>query len=634
VDRAQLFVLWVALAMPFTLASAQVQVLPGMPITASGTVSTSYVHSNTTGGLDDLNLGTSWNIDGSYFNPNFLHFQVSPYYDLGREFSETEFVTGGRGIGASLDAFSGSSIPLIINFHRALTSEATYNLPDSPHGVGGTGTSQDLSVNWTLRLRRLPPLQLGYVKNDGDFTILGSDAHGASHGNGYSIGSQYSFRGFLLIASYDSNGLAQTLPNLFTTVPTSTDTKQKNLRFAVSRTLGHLAYFDSSATRSDWTSDASGKLQNRSFDTASANLTAHFTSKLTTSARLNYSSDLIGLRISSLLSGTPPTEAGGPIPVALATDSQFKIVVYTLGANYKVGHGVGLQTSAQQATGSNSSGDTSNTSLVNAHAVYERRLFGGSLNASYGLGLNNSSFTFGNLGTPSTSSAPSARSGSTLGQSGSLVYSHQVGMWGYTGSFQYSQAGVQSILTLNSRTYGGELTVQGRVLGWHLATSAHMSRTQSESSTSSTDQQKNFRIALARGPLSIAANQQFSSGLTIVTATGLRSVLVTDPTAVGNSLDNLITPTVNRSSSFTLSYTPSRRLELSTSWVKAKYQTMLVTGTKGGLNDQFDFAVKYHLRQLDCRAGYRRFLQQVSDVSNAFSSQSIYFQVSRQFRLF
>jgi hypothetical protein len=237
VNRAQQFVLLVVLAMPFTFARAQVQVLPGMPITASGTVSTSYVHSNTTGGQDDLNLGTSWNIDGSYFNPNFLQFQVSPYYDFGREFSETEFLTGGKGIGALVNAFAGSSMPLTINYRRAMTSEATYNLPDSPHGIGGNGTSQDLSVNWALRLKRLPTLQLSYLKNNGSFTVLGSDAHGGSHGDAYSIGSQYPLLGFLLIATYDSTSLAQSLPSLFTNTPTSVDTKQKNLRTISTRPL-------------------------------------------------------------------------------------------------------------------------------------------------------------------------------------------------------------------------------------------------------------------------------------------------------------------------------------------------------------------------------------------------------------
>lgn len=634
-NRSRQFVLWVALATPFTFVSAQVQVIPGMPITASGSVSAAYVHSNTNSGLDNLNMGSAWDVAGSYYNPKFLQFQVSPYYDFGREFSQTEFVTGGKGVGASLNAFSGGSFPLTINYHRAKTSEATYNLPGSPNGIGGNGTSQDMSVGWAISLWHLPTLQLSYLKNDGDFITLGSDAHGSSHGDGYSIGSQYVLLGFNLMATYGSTAMAQTLPNLFMNSAVSTDTKQKTLRFGVSRTLWTSTYFDSTASRLHWTSDATGKLEDRTFDSAAASLSTRFSSKFSTGLHLNYSSDLSGSRISSLLAGTPSTETGGLFPVALATGNQFKTLGYSEAVNYSVGHGLRLGASAQQGTGSDTSGATTNTSMDSAHANYGRKLFGGSISAGYGLGLSNISYTSGNTGALSTSSGISTSSGSSLGHSASLGYSHQAGMgWGYNGSFQYSQSDSQGTLALSSRSYGGDFSVKSRVFRWNVTAGAHLNKSRAESTILNEDLQKSFRIAVSKGPLNLTASQQFSSGLSLITAAGLQLLPVTDSIVIGNSLNNLITPTTSKSSSLAMTYAPSRLLELDASWTRAQYETILASGKKDGLNDQLDFIVKYRFRQMDCRAGYRRYLQQFSGVASQFNAQTVYFQVSRRFNLF
>lgn len=630
------FVLWIMLAIPFTFASAQVQVLPEMPITASGSVSTAYVHSNTEGGLDTLNLGLTGDINGYYYNPNFLQFQVSPYYDLGREFSETEFVTGGKGVGATANVFAGSSFPLSISYHRAKTSEATYNLLGSPGGIGGDGTSQDFSVNWTLRLRRLPTLQLAYLKNDGDFTVLGTDARGDSHGAGYSISSTYSLLGFALVASYDSNNLAQMLPDLFTSGGASSiDTKQKNLRFGINRNLWHSSYFDASASRAHWTSDATGKLEDRTFDSASVGINTRVTSEFSTSAHVNYSSDLTGMRIASLLSGSQPADTGGLFPFALTSESRFKTLIYSEGASYSPGHGFRFQASAQQGTGSDTSGSTTDTSTINGQVNYMRQLFGGSLSASYGFGLADTTFQLNNAAALSTVSGATSWSGTTIGHSGTLAYSHQVGArWGYTGSFHYSDSDSEGNLLLNTRSFGGELGIKSRIFGWNLTGDVRVDKIEVAALTSTDSLQKSFRVGLAKGPLSIAASQQFTSGFSIVTATGLRFVPVSDQVAIGNSLGNLITPTSSRASSLTATYVASKRLEFDANWMRTSYGTILASGDRYGLNDQLDFAVKYRFRQLDCRAGYRRYFQQFSGVLSDFNAQTVYFQVSRRFRVF
>src|SRR5512141_1334992 len=97
-------------------AGAQLQPVPEMPITGNATVATTYFHSTQTGGLDNFNLGLSGDFNGYYHNPSFLQFQVTPFYDLGREYTETQFSTGGKGVGATLNLFGGGSFPLMINY--------------------------------------------------------------------------------------------------------------------------------------------------------------------------------------------------------------------------------------------------------------------------------------------------------------------------------------------------------------------------------------------------------------------------------------------------------------------------------------------------------------------------------------
>ena len=78
-----------------------------------------------------LNFGFDGNISGSYYNPNFLSFNVTPYYNQSRANSNYQSLTGASGVSATANLFTGSHFPGSVSYRNDYNSTGTFGLDGS-----------------------------------------------------------------------------------------------------------------------------------------------------------------------------------------------------------------------------------------------------------------------------------------------------------------------------------------------------------------------------------------------------------------------------------------------------------------------------------------------------------------------
>ena len=120
------------LAIP--LASAQMQIGENTKLKAGGMFTAGYQgdYGNSAQIESDhgLDFGFNGNISGSYYNPNFLSFNVSPYYNQSRDDSNFQSLTGASGVTGTANLFTGSHFPGSITYHDDRNSTGTFGTVD------------------------------------------------------------------------------------------------------------------------------------------------------------------------------------------------------------------------------------------------------------------------------------------------------------------------------------------------------------------------------------------------------------------------------------------------------------------------------------------------------------------------
>ena len=125
----------------------------------NGTFSAGYNNdtSNFAGSEHSIVFGGNANLSGWYYNPNFLSFNVQPFYNQSRDNSTFQSITASSGVNVSTQIFSGSRYGGSISYSTAFNSSGSFNIPGlanySTHGNDNT-----FAVNWGVHLDNLPTL--------------------------------------------------------------------------------------------------------------------------------------------------------------------------------------------------------------------------------------------------------------------------------------------------------------------------------------------------------------------------------------------------------------------------------------------------------------------------------------------
>ena len=127
--------------------------------TMSGTLSTGYTgdYGNLIDSSHSLSFGGSGTLSGFYYNPNFVSYNLTPFWNQSRDNSAYQSISSASGLNFDSSIFAGSHFPGSISYAKAYNSEGNYAIP----GVANYtthGDSTTFGINWAETLPDRPSL--------------------------------------------------------------------------------------------------------------------------------------------------------------------------------------------------------------------------------------------------------------------------------------------------------------------------------------------------------------------------------------------------------------------------------------------------------------------------------------------
>ncbi len=594
------------------LASAQMQVGDEVKIKAGGMLTAGYSgdygNSSEIESNHGLDFGFNGNISGSYYNPNFLSFNVTPYFNQSRADSDFQSITGASGVTGTANLFTGSHFPGSVSYHNDFNSTGTIGLAGEPnfttHGHGN-----GFGVGWSALLPGLPTLSVGYSQGSGSGTVYGTDEESGSSTKLFNVRSSYAIEDFHLNAFFDHNTLDATYPAFLSGEQESvSNTSGHDFGFGANRNLPVNGSFYANYNRSVSNTDYLGAADDTTGYTTStetAGVTFHPTRRLSLFTNETYTDNLAGF-LSQTLSGS------GTAPTAVDLGTGSHSFQCGGGASYQVTNF--LSTQAQATYYDQFYFDKSYTgTYISGTVNYSKRLWD---LFSFSAGVVESSNGLGN---------------NAVGFVGNLNYYHRIKGWETSGSFSYAQ-NVQSVLITYTTSYYSYTSRLRRRLGNNLAWLGAYSGSQSglAQQAGSGSHSSSFSTSFSSRQFTLTGNYTRSTGESVLTAAGL-TVL---PPTPGVPQSNLILFSGD-SYGGGLSATPVRRLIISGSFSRALSDTLSEVTNSRNNTEVFNAQLQYHLRRIGVLAGFTKFTQGVS-ASGAppGTANSFFVGVSRWFDFF
>ncbi|MFZ1142046.1 MAG: hypothetical protein WAN76_22935 [Candidatus Sulfotelmatobacter sp.] len=554
-----------------------------------------------------LTFGVDGRIAGYYYNPNFISFTATPYYNQSRDNSNYQSLTGASGVSSTVDLFKGSHFPGSVSYRYDRNSSGTFGLVGQPNFTT-IGTGQGFGINWSALLPNLPTVTVGYSQGDGSGTIYGTSEQTTSSTRLFNVRSGYQIEGFRLNAFYDRNTLDSKFPQFLAGQSESVqDSSGNDVGFGVQHDLPFQGQFytnyDRSTADSNYFSNA-GQVSNVSTytdDIVNTGASFHPTEKLTLNVLENYTSNLNGYLAQNLV-GTGIAEPG------LSLGSGAHSSTIGGGATYQF---------------------TNDLSVASQATYYDQEYFGKSYTGTYLSGTVNYGKRLLNMFTFSASVIDSSNGQGTnaVGFVGNVNFFHNIKGFQTSGVFTYAQ-NVQSLLvTYTTSYYSYSANVHRRLpagLQWTAAfNGAHSGLTNYQGTSSSGE---GYSTSLSSRKFTVTGNYTQSTGISLLGAGGFVPISatpgVTDFITFGGS-----------SYGGGLSVTPMRRLVIAGSYNRAISNTLGQTISHNN-TEIYNAQLLYHLRRIGLQAGYTRFTQGISAVGAPANTTAYFVGVSRWFDFF
>ena len=550
-----------------------------------------------------LNFGLDGKLSGYYYNPNFLSFTATPYYNQSRADSNYQSITGASGVNGTANFFTGSNFPGAVSYHYDRNSTGTFGLAGQPNFTT-YGSGQGFGINWSALLPDLPTLTVGYSQGSGNSTIYGTDQQANSSTRLLNLHSNYQLSGFRLNGYYDHNTLNSKFPEFLAGQQEAVqDSSGQDFGFGAQHPLPMHGTFYANYNRATATSDyLSNQGQNASTSnytnsTETAGASFHPTPKLSLSVNQNYTDNLTGYLTQNL-------GGNGGLPPGLNLGSGSYSSTLGGGATYQFTNFLSAQAQAtyyeQHYFGKSYTGE-----YLSGTVSYGKRLF--------------DMFTF----SASVIDSSNGQGNNALGFVGNVNFFRRIGAWQASGQFSYAQ-NVQSLLiTYTTSYYNYSANLHRRLPGgmqWTAAFNGSHSGLSNYQGTSSHSEGYSTSLSLRR----LAVNGLFikSSGLSVLGAGGPIPPVPNNLIFFGGS-----------SYGGGISVTPMRRLVISGSFNRAISNTIAST-TSHNNTEIFNAQMQYHLRRIGLQAGYTRFTQGISAIGAPANNTSYFVGMTRWFDFF
>ena len=555
-----------------------------------------------------LDFGLNGNITGSYYNPNFLSFNIVPYFNQSQANSGFQSVTGASGVSATANLLNGSHFPGSITYRDDYNSTGTFGLVGQPnfttHGHG-----DGFGIAWSALLPNLPTLSVGYSQGSGSGTVYGTSQETGTDTKLFNVRSTYATEGFHLNGFFDHNRLDAKYPAFLAGEQESvSNAGGYDFGFGANRNLPINGSFFANYNRSTASTDFLGTQDSTTSYTTStetSGVTFHPTQKLSVFSSESYTNNLSGYLNQTLINtGTVQT------PISLGSGSRS--LQLGGGASYQFTNF--LSTQAQATYYDQYYFDKSYTgTFITGTVNYARRI------------LDMFTFSAGVL------EESNGQGSDSIGFVGNANYFHKIKGWETSGSFSYAQ-NVQSVLVTYTTSYYNYTARLHRRFGYGLAWIAtyNGSRSGLTNQAGANNHSEGYSTSISSRRFTLTGNYTKATGQSILTSAGLVSL----PPTPGVPSNNLI---LFNGDSYGggVSATPLRHLTVSGSFSRAISSTLSDVTKSRNNTELVNAQLQYHLRRIGVLAGFTRFGQGISASGTPPGTANSYFiGVSRWFDFF
>ncbi|MBZ5723012.1 MAG: hypothetical protein LAO03_21950 [Acidobacteriia bacterium] len=597
-----------ALALLGCAMSAQAQVAVGdnLNMTLNGDVAIGYSgdFGNNGSGHGLYGAGTG-QLSGYFYQPNFLSFNIRPFYNRNQDNSSYTSVLRDTGVDASANIFGGSHFPGSVSYSKSFVNGSQFGIPGTT-GLIADSSTRTFSVTWSELLPNLPSLTATFGDTSSSSSIQGDAGTTDSASRTFNLLSNYKIDGWGLTGFLTHQNFSVTLPSFLS--PTNSRSESSGTSYGVSAThpLPFSGTFLAGYNRTNYSSETGTYLNNGSTDTAETTVAFQPTGRFTVSGQVRYTGNLIGALQQSFFPGGPP-----PLPTNDVTSHGISLNTF---GTYNLGHGFILIGYVNRQTETFEGIDSSSTRAGGTLTYsYSRPLFG-MLYVSFGM-VNNASNT----------------GGGSLGYVGNVSLKRQLGRWQLDTDFSYAQ-NVQTIInsyTTSNYSYGAMVRRKfGTNSNWTASyRGIQTGLTQLPGYSNRAD---NFITILTRGRYAISGSYAKSHGTALLSTAG-----VLTPTALAPLIGPDQAVYDGTAYGAGLSVTPLKRMIININWYRTRSDTLTATTFSVNNSERYYGQMQYNLRKLSFRAGYWRVYQGIGATGLPPTTRNTYyFNISRWFNIF
>ena len=603
-------------------------------LTANGSISAGYngSYGNQIESDHGLGFGGAGALNGYFYNPNFLSFNINPYFNQSRSNSDIGSISNASGVALNTSIFGGSHFPGSVNYAANFNSTGNYGIPGIT-SLNTNGNNQTFGINWGVLLPNLPTLSVGYQQGDSNYYLYGTNESGNSDFRSFNLSSNYNLLGFGLTAGVAHGTSESLIPGVVLDGQSAiANSDTTNFTGAVSHPLPWNGSFNTSFNRTDLNSDYLGYRFNGDIDLVTSSIAFHPTPKLTLSLGGDYTDNFSGSLYqaiiggasgSSLLSTTAGTSTVANQSASTTTgegiaglqESQQASHAYDLIFNTTYSFATNLQADGEFERREQSYfGESFGSNLYSAGVVYTRQIAGGHLGSSVNV----------------VDSTTDGSGQNELGFNANANFTRRIGLWQVSGYMGYAQNVETFLISYNTSFYNFGANMSRRFGGWYWSASAGAGRSGLTDQPGTSNSSESFGTTLSRRTFGFGANYAKSDGNSLASGSGLVSTPL--PPIIPS---NLLVLYGGTSYSFSATAAPKRGFNAALSYVKSKSNFDNVGVTSWNNYEQENAYLQYQFRQLGLNGGYTRFVQGFSaSGSPPANFSSFYIGVYRWFNFF
>jgi hypothetical protein len=585
-----------------TLASGQMTIGNRLNMTMDGSLGASYEgnfgkYSSSSHGQG---FGINGILNGYYFDPKFLSFQVRPYYDRMQSNSESQTITRGSGVESSISLFGGSHFPGSISYGKNFSSNSEFRIAGIP-SVLGNSSGNTFDIAWSALFKGLPSFSFNYLIANSTSTLLGTTSQSKSSSKSFGLNSDYKLSGFNLHGTFNHYNTEFLSPSFLTAAAISNTSSSNHYGVTATHKLpfsGNLGLMWSRTASENGASDSTSNSY-----TASAVLSPW--RKLVVSETWNYTTNVLGMLAHDLNADASSFQKSGS-----GWNSMYTNTMGTL----MVGHGLTvsghLNYRTQHFQGRNL-GDTQYGGSVNFRKTNR---FLGFLHFS--VGVVDTATQEGNGG---------------LGLVANLGMTRKFGYWDTAADFSYSQ-NTQTLLviaTTSNYNFGGMIRRKINSSTYWSA-SFRESRSGLNAQSGNNNASESFATSFSWRKYSFSGNYSRSNGEALIMA---NNTLTSNP--LGSIISNYFLIFNARSFGINASARLLRSLIVYGGYTNVSSNTIQKSLSAFNTGDRFNARIELRLRRLNIFGGFDRAVQESSAVPGAPRAvNSYYVSLSRWFKVF